>query len=336
MEGDPGPMDVLGIGNAIVDVLTQTDDDTITAFDLPKGGMTLVDQDQAETLYAKAGETTERSGGSVANSIAIAAALGAESGYVGKVHDDQLGASFTRSIRSNGVSFSTPALTEGPSTARCLVLVTPDGERTMGTYLGACTALGPDDVDAAQVTGSAVTLIEGYLADTEHARETIGKVVDAAAKGDGKVALTLSDAGCVERHRDYFRELAATKVDVIVADEDEVAALVGDDGIESLLRDRGGNCEVVAVTHGAKGSTIYGVGGAKYEIDTRPADELVDTTGAGDAYAGGFLYGWTRGLDMQVAGRIGSVAASHVVAQLGAQPPEDLKAKVVADVPEAR
>jgi sugar/nucleoside kinase (ribokinase family) len=329
-------MDVLGIGNAIVDVLTQTDDATITAFDLPKGGMTLVDQDQAEALYAKARETTERSGGSVANSIAVAAALGGDTGYVGKVHDDQLGASFTRSIRGNGVSFRTPALTEGPSTARCLVLVTPDGERTMGTYLGACTALGPDDVDAAEVTGSGVTLIEGYLADTEHARETIGKVVEAAAKGDGKVALTLSDAGCVERHRDYFRELARTSVDLIVADEDEVAALVGDDGISSLLRDRGGNCEVVAVTHGAKGSTIYGVGGATYEIETRPADELVDTTGAGDAYAGGFLYGWTRGLNMQVAGRIGSVAASHVVAQLGAQPPEDLKAKVVADVPEAR
>jgi sugar/nucleoside kinase (ribokinase family) len=329
-------MDVLGIDNAIVDVLTQTDDDTITAFDLPKGGMTLVDQEQAETLYAKAGDTTERSGGSVANSIAIAAALGADSGYVGKVHDDQLGASFTRSIRSHGVSFDTPALASGPSTARCLVLVTPDGERTMGTYLGACTALGPDDVDAAQVTGSAITLIEGYLADTEHARETIDKVVDAAAKGEGKVALTLSDALCVDRHRDYFRELAATKVDVIVADEDEVAALVGDDGIESLLRDRGGNCEIVAVTHGAKGSTIYGVGGATYSVDPRPADELVDTTGAGDAYAGGLLYGWTRGLNMQVAGRIGSVAASHVVAQLGAQPPEGLRAKVAADVPELR
>ncbi|MCD2196512.1 adenosine kinase [Actinomycetospora endophytica] len=329
-------MDVLGIGNAIVDVLTQTDDDTITAFDLPKGGMTLVDQEQAETLYAKAGETTERSGGSVANSIAIAAALGADSGYVGKVHDDQLGASFTRSIRSHGVTFTTPASTAGPSTARCLVLVTPDGERTMGTYLGACTALGPDDIEQDDVAGSAVTLIEGYLADTEHARETIGKIVDATAKSEAKVALTLSDAGCVERHREYFRELAAANVEIIIADEDEVAALVGDDGIPSLLRDNGGNCEIVVVTHGAEGSTIYGVGGATYQIDTRPADQLVDTTGAGDAYAGGFLYGLTHGLPLQVAGRIGSVAASHVVAQLGAQPPEDLKAKVAADVPEFR
>ncbi|MDL5156832.1 adenosine kinase [Actinomycetospora termitidis] len=328
-------MDVLGIGNAIVDVLTQTDDDTITAFDLPKGGMTLVDQDQAESLYAKAGQTTERSGGSVANSIAIAAALGSDAGYVGKVHNDQLGSSFTNSIRSHGVSFRTPALTEGPSTARCLVLVTPDGERTMGTYLGACTALGPSDIDQDEVAGSAVTLIEGYLADTEQARATIGKIVDATAKSEAKVALTLSDAGCVERHREYFRELTAANVEILVADEDEVAALVGDDAIESLLADQGGHCEVVAVTHGAKGSTIYAVGGVRHEIEARPADELVDTTGAGDAYAGGFLHGLTHGLDLDVAGRIGSVAASHVVAQLGAQPPENLKAKVAQDVPQA-
>lgn len=328
-------MDVLGIGNAIVDVLTQTDDDTITAFDLPKGGMTLVDEDQAESLYAKAGQTTERSGGSVANSIAIAAALGADAGYVGKVHDDQLGGSFTSSIRSHGVNFTTPALTEGPSTARCLVLVTPDGERTMGTYLGACTQLGPDDIEQDEVAGSKVSLIEGYLADTEHARRTIGKIIDASAKSEARIALTLSDSGCVERHREYFRELAAANVEILLADEDEIAALVGDDGIESLLRDNGGNCEIVAVTHGAKGSTIYAQGGVKHSVEPRPADELVDTTGAGDAYAGGFLYGWTRGLDLETSGRIGSVAASHVVAQLGAQPPEDLKAKVVADVPQA-
>lgn len=328
-------MDVLGIGNAIVDVLTQVDDDTITAFDLPKGGMTLVDQDQAEALYAKAGETTERSGGSVANTIAVAAALGGDTGYVGKVRDDQLGTSFTTSIRSHGVSFRTPALSEGPSTARCLVLVTPDGERTMGTYLGACTALGPSDIDQEEVAGSAVALIEGYLADTEHARETIGKIIDASAKSEARIALTLSDALCVDRHRDYFRELAAENVEIIIADEDEAAALVRDEPIESLLRGHGGNCELVVVTHGPKGSTIYGEGGVRHEIEARPADELVDTTGAGDAYAGGFLYGLVRGFELPVAGRIGSVAASHVVARLGAQPPENLKAKVAQDVPEA-
>ncbi|MEJ2870806.1 adenosine kinase [Actinomycetospora sp. OC33-EN08] len=328
-------MDVLGIGNAIVDVLTQTDDDTITAFDLPKGGMTLVDEDQAESLYAKAGQTTERSGGSVANSIAIAAALGADAGYVGKVHDDQLGTSFTNSIRSHGVSFRTPALSEGPSTARCLVLVTPDGERTMGTYLGACTALGPNDIDQDEVAGSAVSLIEGYLADTEQARATIGKIIDASAKSEARVALTLSDSLCVERHRDYFRELTRENVEILIADEDEVAALVGDESIESLLRGNGGNCEIVVVTHGAKGSTVYAEGGVRHEIEARPADELVDTTGAGDAYAGGFLYGLTHGFDLDVAGRIGSVAASHVVAQLGAQPPENLKARVARDVPQA-
>ena len=328
-------MDVLGIGNAIVDVLSRTDDDTIRANELPKGGMTLIDEARAEDLYAGAGDTTERSGGSVANTVAIAAALGADAGYVGKVHDDALGASFTSSIRSHGVHFSTPALTDGPTTARCMIMVTPDGERTMGTYLGACTALAPADVDVDEVAGASVVLIEGYLADTEHARETIGKVVDSAAKSEAKVGLTLSDALCVERHREYFRELAAADVDLIVCDEDEVAALVGDDGIESLLADRGGNCQVVAVTHGAKGSTIYATGGVVEQVEPRPADELVDTTGAGDAYAGGFLSGWTRGLDLATCGRIGSVAASHVVAQLGAQPPAELRARVADEVPAA-
>lgn len=327
-------MDVLGIGNAIVDVLFRSDDDTIRGHDLPKGGMTLIDEAQAEKLYAEASDTTERSGGSVANTIAIAAALGADTGYVGKVSDDRLGGSFTDSIRSHGVAFTTPALSGSPATARCLIMVTPDGERTMSTFLGACTALGPDDIEQDDVAGSKVSLIEGYLADTEHARRTIGKIVDAAAKSDAKVGLTLSDAGCVDRHREYFRELCRENVEILIADEDEVAALVGDEPVEGLLRDKGGNCEVVVVTHGPKGSTVYGVGGSRQEVEARPADELVDTTGAGDAYAGGFLYGWTRGLDVGVAGRIGSVAASHVVAQMGAQPPEDLRRKVAAEIPD--
>ena len=328
-------MDVLGIGNAIVDVLTRADDDTIRANELPKGGMTLIDEARAEDLYAGAGETTERSGGSVANTVAISAALGADAGYVGKVHDDALGHSFTSSIRAHGVTFDTPALTDGPTTARCLIMVTPDGERTMGTFLGACTALGPDDVDPEQVAGSKVALVEAYLADTEQARATIGKIVDSAAKSDAKVALTLSDAGCVERHREYFRQLTAANVEILVSDEDEVAALVGDEPIESLLADNGGHCEVVVVTHGAQGSTIYATGGVVEQVEIRPAAELVDTTGAGDAYAGGFLYGWTRGLDLATAGRIGAVAASHVVAQLGAQPPEKLRELVVDEVPAA-
>lgn len=328
-------MDVLGIGNAIVDVLFRTDDETVRAHELPKGGMTLIDETQAEKLYGGASDTTEQSGGSVANSIAIAAALGADTGYVGKVSDDRLGSSFTSSIRSHGVSFTTASLSGSPATARCLIMVTPDGERTMSTFLGACTALGPDDVE--HVEGASVSLIEGYLADTEHARETIAAVVDGAARGEGKVALSLSDAMCVERHHDYFVQLARESVDIIVADEDEIAALVGSRDaadVESLLRDRGGNCEIVAVTHGAQGSTIYGVGGARHQVEPRPADEVVDTTGAGDAYAGGFLYGWSRGLDAATAGRIGSVAASHVVAQMGAQPPADLASRVRSEIPE--
>ncbi|MEJ2889053.1 adenosine kinase [Actinomycetospora aeridis] len=325
-------MDVLGIGNAIVDVLFRTDDDTIRAHELPKGGMTLIDEAQAEKLYTEAGDTTERSGGSVANTIAIAAALGADAGYVGKVSDDRLGSSFTESIRSHGVHFTTPALSGSPATARCLVMVTADGERTMSTFLGACTALGPDDIQQDDVAGSKVSLIEGYLADTEQARATIGKVVDAASKSEARVGLTLSDAGCVERHREYFRELLRENVEILIADEDEVAALVGSDDITSLLRGHGGNAEVVVVTHGPEGSTVYDADGTVEQVGVREADELVDTTGAGDAYAGGFLYGWTRGLDHATSGRIGAVAASHVVAQLGAQPPQDLRAKVAAEV----
>jgi sugar/nucleoside kinase (ribokinase family) len=327
-------MDVLGIGNAIVDVLFRTDDDTIRGHELPKGGMTLIDEAQAEKLYTEAGDTTERSGGSVANTIAIAAALGADSGYIGKVSDDRLGSSFTDSIRSHGVAFTTPALSGSPATARCLIMVTPDGERTMSTYLGACTALGPDDIDQDAVAGSQVALIEGYLADTEQARATIGKVVDAASKSNAKVGLTLSDAGCVDRHREYFRELCRENVELLIADEDEMAALVGDEAPTSLLRGHGGNCEIVVVTHGEKGSTVYAEGGVVENVVVHPAQELVDTTGAGDAYAGGFLYGWTRGLDLATSGRIGAVAASYVVAQLGAQPPEGLREKVVAEIPD--
>ena len=326
-------MDVLGIGNAIVDVLFRTDDDTIRAHELPKGGMTLIDEAQAEKLYAGAGDTTERSGGSVANTIAIASALGADAGYVGKVSDDRLGTSFTESIRAHGVDFTTPALSGSPSTARCLIMVTPDGERTMSTFLGACTALGPDDIEQDQVAGSRVSLIEGYLADTEHARRTIGKIVDAAAKSDAKVGLTLSDAGCVDRHREYFRELCRENIEIIIADEDEMAALVGDEPATSLLRGNGGNCELVIVTHGEKGSTVYALDGVVEDVLVHPAEQLVDTTGAGDAYAGGFLYGWTRGLDLATCGRIGAVAAALVVAQLGAQPPEGLREKVAAEVP---
>lgn len=326
-------MDVLGIGNAIVDVLFRTNDETIRGHELPKGGMTLIDEAQAEKLYAGAGETTERSGGSVANAIAIASALGADAGYVGKVSDDRLGGSFTDSIRSHGVAFDTPALSGSPTTARCLIMVTPDGERTMSTFLGACTALGPEDVDVDDVAGSKVSLIEGYLADTEQARATIGKIVDAAAKSEARVALTLSDSMCVERHREYFRELTRENVEILIADENEAAALLGDDPVESLLRGRGGNCEIVAVTHGPKGSTVYAADGTVEQVGIREADEVVDTTGAGDAYAGGFLYGWTHGLDHATSGRIGAVAASHVVAQLGAQPPQGLRDKVAAEVP---
>lgn len=325
-------MDILGIGNAIVDVLTRADDDTIRAHDLPRGGMTLVDEAQAEALYSEASDTTESAGGSIANSVSVAAALGSSASYVGKVADDALGSSFTSAIRATGVEFTTPALTGGLSTARCLVMVTPDGERTMSTYLGACTALAPEDVD--EHAEASVTILEGYLADNPAARDIIGKAARAAAARGGKVALSLSDAMCVERHLDYFRELVATTVDILISDEDEVAALLGDDPVESILASGGGRCEVVAVTHGAQGSTVYGNGTVE-KVEARPVDEVVDTTGAGDAYAGGFLHGLTRGLDLATCGRIGAVVAARVVTQLGAAPPAGARELVAAEVPSA-
>ena len=325
-------MDILGIGNAIVDVLTRTDDDTIAAHGLPRGGMTLVDEAQAETLYGEARDTTESAGGSIANTVSIAAALGSSTSYVGKVGDDALGTSFTTAIRATGVEFATRTLTGGPSTARCLVMVTPDGERTMSTYLGACTALSPDDVDDS--ADASVTILEGYLADNAAARDIIGKAARAAAARGGRIALSLSDAACVQRHLDYFRELVATTVDIIISDEDEVAALLGDAPVESILATGGGRCEIVAVTHGAKGSTVYGNGSVE-KVEPRAVEQVVDTTGAGDAYAGGFLHGLTRGLDLATCGRIGSVAASEVVTQLGAAPPAGLRELVTAEVPGA-
>jgi len=327
-------MDVLGIGNAIVDVLTHADDDTIRAHDLPKGGMTLINEAQAEALYAEARETRESSGGSIANSVTVAAALGASTAYVGKVADDALGSSFTSAIRAAGVHFATPALVGGPSTARCLVMVTPDGQRTMSTYLGACTALAPDDIDTDEVAGASVTLLEGYLADNAAGPEIIGKAAEGAAACGGKVALSLSDAMCVERHLDYFRELVANTVDIVISDEDEVRALLDDAPVESILSGSGGRCEIVVMTHGPNGSTVYSNGSVE-KVEPRVVARVVDTTGAGDAYIGGFLHGYTRGLDLPTCGRIGSVVAAEVVTQLGAQPPDGIRELIASAVPAA-
>jgi sugar/nucleoside kinase (ribokinase family) len=318
-----GEIDILGIGNAIVDVLSYSDDAFITEHGLPKGGMTLIDSEQADALYQAMGPGVEISGGSGANTIAGAASFGARVGYVGKVRDDVLGKSFAHDIRAAGVAFDTKPSTGGAGTARCLVLVTRDAERTMGTYLGACTELGPEDVDEALVQRAEVTYLEGYLWDPPRAKEAFRAAITAAHGAGRRVALTLSDTFCVERHRDEFRSLVENDVEILFANEEEILALYEVGTLEEALGTVDGRCSIVAVTRGAKGSLVYSRG-ARYEVPAEPVAELADTTGAGDSYAAGFLAGLTRGLELPACARLGSIAAAEIISHVGARPQVNL------------
>jgi sugar/nucleoside kinase (ribokinase family) len=312
-------IDILGIGNAIVDVLSHSDDAFITEHDLPKGGMTLIDAEQAEALYQAMGPGVEISGGSGANTIAGAASFGARVGYIGKVRDDVLGQTFAHDIRAAGVAFDTPPSTDGAGTARCLVLVTPDAQRTMSTYLGACTELGPEDVDVDLVKRAKVTYLEGYLWDPPRAKEAFRTAIAAAHEARRQVALTLSDTFCVERHRDEFRSLVESDVDILFANEEEILALYEVGTLDEALSRIPKRCRVVAVTRGAKGSLVYS-GGERYEVPAEPVAEVADTTGAGDSYAAGFLAGLTRGLQLPACARLGSIAAAEIISHVGARP----------------
>jgi sugar/nucleoside kinase (ribokinase family) len=317
--GTQQQFDVLGIGNAIVDVLTHTDDDEIASHGLERGSMTLIDNDRADALYAAAQAPTMASGGSVANSVAMAASFGADVAYTGKVRDDSLGAAFTQDIRQTGVSFDTPAATQGAGTARCFVMVSPDGQRTLSTYLGACLELGSGDIDADLVARSQVCLLEGYLWDSPDAQQACQAVIAAARAAGRKVALTVSDSLCVERHRAEFRELVESTVDVLFANEDELRALYETDSVDEALRTASSHGGIIAMTHGEKGSVVASRG-AFDEVPAEPIDRVVDTTGAGDAYAAGFLYGLTRGLDLPLCARLGAIAAAEIISHVGARP----------------
>ncbi|CAN5278408.1 adenosine kinase [soil metagenome] len=317
-------LDVLGIGNAIVDVLSHADDDVILAHGLPKGSMTLIDAERADALYVDTGPGVEISGGSGANTIVGAASFGAEVAFVGKVRDDQLGATFTHDIRAAGVLFETAPLTEGPATARCLVMVSPDGQRTMSTYLGAAVELGPEDIDTELVGRAKITYLEGYLWDPPRAKEAFRTAMAAAHARDRKVALTLSDTFCVERHREEFRALVENDVDILFANEDEVRALYEVATLDEALSLVLGRCEIVAVTRSEKGSYVW-AGESFHEVPAERVEKIVDTTGAGDSYAAGFLYGLTHGLELPVCARLGSIAAAEIISHFGARPQIDLK-----------
>ncbi len=317
--------DVVGIGNAIVDVIARAEDSFLAAKQLAKGAMTLIDEAQADALYAAMGPGLESSGGSAANTMAGIASLGGRGAFFGKVRDDQLGAVFAHDMRAIGVAFDSKPATGGPATARCLILVTPDAQRTMSTYLGACVGLGPEDVDEAVVKSARVTYLEGYLWDPPRAKEAFLKAAKTAHGAGRKVSLSLSDAFCVGRHRAEFRDLVENHVDILFANESEIVSLYETDGFDAALRAVRGKCDIACLTRSEKGSVIV-AGEEVHIIDAARVGAVVDTTGAGDLYAAGFLHGWSRGLGLAKAGRIASLAAAEAISHVGARPQTSLAA----------
>lgn len=319
--------DVIGLGNAIVDVLTHADDAFVARHGMTKGTMALIDQAQAEGLYADMGPGVEVSGGSAANTIAGIAALGGHTAFIGKVADDQLGTVFAHDIRSLGVAFATPASNGGLGTARCYVLVTPDAQRTMNTFLGACTQLKPEDVDPAQVSAGKVLYIEGYLWDEPDAKAACMKAIEAMHASGGKVAMTLSDVFCVDRYRAEFLDLARNHIDILFANEAEIAALFEIDDFDEAARRVSELVEIAALTRSEKGSVVVN-GADPVAVPAAPVEHVADTTGAGDLYAAGFLYGLTNGFDLARAARLGGLAAAEVISHIGARPEIDLKSLI--------
>ena len=325
-------LDAVGIGNAIVDVLARTDDAFLADHGLLKGTMRLIDSATAETLYARMGPGIEMSGGSAANTMAGLASLGGRGAYIGKVRDDQLGAVFSHDIRAAGVAYTTPPALDGPPTARCLVLVTPDAQRTLNTYLGASVELGPADINPALIARAGVTYLEGYLWDPPQAKEAFRKAAELAHGAGRKVALTLSDPFCVDRHREDFLDLVDTHVDILFANEAEITALYDVRRFDDALQAVRVGCEIAALTRSERGSVVV-AGEQVHVIDAAPIETVVDTTGAGDLYAAGFLYGLARGCDPARCARLGGMAAAEVISHMGARPATRL-ADLIDEKPE--
>jgi sugar/nucleoside kinase (ribokinase family) len=317
--------DVTAIGNAIVDVLAQADDALLVKHNLPKGGMSLIDAETAERLYAIMGPGIEASGGSAANTVAGIASLGGRAAYIGKVADDQLGQVFTHDLRAVGVTYDTTPLKGGPPTARSLIFVTPDAQRTMQTYLGATTQLGPEDLKMDYITSSKVVYLEGYLWDQPRAKKAMRDAAITAHDGGIKVSLTLSDAFCVARFREEFLELAEKYVDILFANETEILSLYQAEVFDDALQQVRKHCEIAALTRSEKGSIVVNDGDV-HVIDAVKGVKVVDTTGAGDAYAAGFLYAYTQGRDLAACGRLGGVLAAEVISQYGPRIKGDVKA----------
>jgi sugar/nucleoside kinase (ribokinase family) len=317
--------DVLGIGNAIVDVIARAEDDFLLKHGMNKGAMTLIDEPRAQAIYDAMGPVVETSGGSAANTIVGLASLGSRAAFIGKVKDDALGRVFAHDIRGAGVSFATPPAAAGPSTARSYILVTPDGERTMNTYLGAAQDLHPADIDADTVAASAIVYLEGYLWDPKNAKDAFLKAARIAHEAERKVALTLSDAFCVDRWRAEFLHLMRSRtVDLIFANEAELHSLYQTADFDTALAALRADVGAAVVTRSEKGCLVLGANGTE-AVAAYPVERVVDTTGAGDLFAAGFLSGLARGADDRTCGRLGALAAAEAIGHLGARPQTSLR-----------
>jgi sugar/nucleoside kinase (ribokinase family) len=316
--------DVVAIGNAMVDVIVHADDEVLREHGMTKGAMTLIDAARAATLYEAMPPAIEMSGGSAGNTIAGVAALGGRAAYIGKVGDDQLGDVFRHDIRAIGVAYDVPPADSAP-TGRCLIFVTPDAQRTMNTYLGAGSLLGPADVPHSLIASAQITYLEGYLWDPPDAKAAFLEAADAAHAAGRRVALTLSDAFCVDRHRDSFLRLVEQHVDILFANEAEILSLYELQRFDDALQRVRGHCEIAALTRSDKGSVVV-AGEEVHVVDPVRVGPVVDTTGAGDLYAAAFLHGLAAGKEPATCGRMGSIAAAEVISHVGARPEADLAA----------
>jgi sugar/nucleoside kinase (ribokinase family) len=315
--------DVVGVGNAIVDVIANASDDFVAGQGLVKGSMNLVDETRARALYELMGPAIEASGGSAANTMAGMASFGGHPAYIGKVRRDQLGEVFGHDMRAAGVAFDVPAGSEGPATARCLILVTPDAQRTMNTYLGISSLLEPADIAPAVVADAGILFCEGYLWDVDSAKAAIRKAMAVARDAGNRVALTLSDTFCIERHHAEFLELVEGPVDILFANEAELRTLYEVDSFDAGLACVQGRVALACLTRGPAGSLLV-TGDEVVEVAPEPVAQVVDTTGAGDQYAAGVLFGLARGADLATCGRLGSLAASEVISHVGPRPSRPL------------
>ncbi len=327
MTSTRSPLGLVTIGNALVDVLAPSTEEFIAAQSakgMNRGAMNLIDAERALDLYGAMGPATQASGGSAGNTMAAYASFGGKGAYVGKVGNDDLGTFFAHDLKSMGVDFSTGTASAGTPTGRCMILITPDGERTMNTFLGAAVELSPSDIDEETIAAAAVTYLEGYLFDPPQAMEAFYKAAKIAHDAGRKVSLTLSDTFCVARHRDAFKALVEGYVDILFANEEEAKSLYEVGTVEEAASILSGKCEITAITRSEKGSLILR-GGETIEVKAEPVSKVMDTTGAGDVYAAGFLYGYTEGLDLARCGQLGSIAAAEVISHIGPRPLVALK-----------